>query len=183
MMNPCDIPTTQKPAWADVAVGVRGVVAGCIGYGRTGRSAACMIDGRHVGSFSHESDAVDAILAIWDSEHPGAESAEPDPESGESNAVHQALGEICPFCGESLDEYVTLSDDECLHACALCDRHWYVDRQGNVLPADRCPACESDSVTVFEDGRRRCGACGHGFFFDGLTYVDPETLERDGDAC
>jgi ribosomal protein S27AE len=90
---------------------------------------------------------------------------------------------LCPFCGAP--EAVILADDECLHACDTCDRAWYVDDDGNVLPADRCPACESDSITVFEDGRRLCGRCGHAFFFDGLTYVDPATVstESDGDAC
>ena len=90
---------------------------------------------------------------------------------------------LCPFCGAP--ETPILADDECLHACGECDRHWYIDNDGNVLPADRCPACESDSITVFEDGRRLCGQCGHAFFFDGLTYVDPATVETesDGDEC
>ena len=88
---------------------------------------------------------------------------------------------LCPFCGAP--EAIILADDNLLHACDTCDRVWYIDEAGNVLPADRCPACESESVTVFEDGRRRCGACGHAFFFDGLTYVDPSTVESDGDEC
>jgi len=90
---------------------------------------------------------------------------------------------LCPFCG--VPEAVILADDECLHGCGECDRHWYIDSDGKVLPADRCPACESDSITVFEDGRRLCGQCGHAFFFDGLTYVDPATVatESDGDEC
>ena len=88
---------------------------------------------------------------------------------------------VCPFCGAA--EAVILADDELLHACDTCDRTWYIDNDENVLPADRCPACESESVTVFEDGRRRCGACGHAFFFDGLTYVDPNTVESDGAEC
>ncbi len=90
---------------------------------------------------------------------------------------------LCPFCGAP--ETPILADDDLLHACDTCDRVWYIDEAGNVLPADRCPSCESDSVTVFEDGRRRCGACGHAFFFDGLTYVDPATVptESDGDEC
>lgn len=87
----------------------------------------------------------------------------------------------CPFCGAA--ETPILADDDLLHACEACERDWYIDADGNVLPADRCPACESESVTVFEDGRRRCGACGHAFFFDGLTYVDPNTVESDGDEC
>ncbi|MBI3834083.1 MAG: hypothetical protein HY287_07105 [Planctomycetes bacterium] len=90
---------------------------------------------------------------------------------------------LCPFCGQP--ETPIFCDDECLQACETCDRHWHIDADGNVLPADRCPACESDSITFFEDGRRRCGACGHAFFFDGLTYVDPATVEceSDGESC
>ena len=88
---------------------------------------------------------------------------------------------LCPFCGAQ--EAVILADDELLHACDTCDRVWYIDADGNVLPADRCPACESESITIFEDGRRLCGQCGHAFFFDGLTYVDPNTVESDGDEC
>jgi len=88
---------------------------------------------------------------------------------------------VCPFCGAP--ETPILADDDLLHACETCDRAWYIDDGGKVLPADRCPACESDSITVFKDGRRRCGACGHAFFFDSLTYVDPSTVESDGDEC
>ena len=90
---------------------------------------------------------------------------------------------LCPFCGAA--EAVILADDELLHACDTCDRTWYIDNDENILPADRCPACESESVTVFEDGRRLCGQCGHAFFFDGLTYVDPATVptESDGAEC
>lgn len=88
---------------------------------------------------------------------------------------------VCPFCGAP--ETPILADDDLLHACATCDRVWYIDNDGNVLPADRCPACESESITVFEDGRRLCGQCGHAFFFDGLTYVDPNTVESDGVEC
>ncbi len=82
---------------------------------------------------------------------------------------------LCPFC--SAAEAIILADDDLLHACDTCDRVWYIDADGNVLPADRCPTCDSDAITVFEDGRRRCGGCGHAFFFDGLTYVDPATVE------
>ena len=90
---------------------------------------------------------------------------------------------FCPFCGAP--ETPILADDDLLHACETCERDWYIDETGNVLPADRCPACESESIAVFEDGRRRCGQCGHAFFFDGLTYVDPATVptESDGDEC
>ena len=91
---------------------------------------------------------------------------------------------VCPFCGAV--EALILADDELLHACDTCDRAWYIDETGDVLPADRCPSCESESVTVFEDGRRRCEGCGHAFFFDGLTYVDPATVESeesDGAEC
>ena len=91
--------------------------------------------------------------------------------------------QVCPFCGAA--EAIIIAEDELLHACDTCDRVWYIDSDENVLPADRCPACESESITVFEDGRRLCGQCGHAFFFDGLTYVDPATVptERDGDEC
>jgi hypothetical protein len=102
-------------------------------------------------------------------------------DAGDLDPPGAPTGDPCPFCGAP--ESPILADDECLHACALCDRHWYVDHQGNVLPADRCPICESDSITIFEDGRRLCSACGHGFFFDGLTYVDPKTVETEGDEC
>jgi len=88
---------------------------------------------------------------------------------------------LCPFCGAP--EAIILADDELLHACDTCDRVWYIDDDGNVLPADRCPACESESITTFEDGRKLCGQCGHAFFFDGLTYVDPNSVESDGDEC
>ena len=90
---------------------------------------------------------------------------------------------VCPFCGAA--EGPILADDDLLHACETCDRHWYIGSDGNVLPADRCPACESAQVTTDERGAKVCGACGHDFFFDGLTYVDPATVatESDGDAC
>ena len=77
----------------------------------------------------------------------------------------------CPFCGAA--ETPILADDECLHACAQCDRHWYIDADQNVLAADRCPSCEAAEVLVSDEGIRACGACGREFFFDGLTYVDP----------
>jgi hypothetical protein len=91
---------------------------------------------------------------------------------------------LCPFCGAT--ETPILADDECLHACATCDRAWYIDDDGNVLPADRCPTCESPDIAVDDDSdARTCGACGHRFFFDGLTYVDPATVatESDGAEC
>jgi len=90
---------------------------------------------------------------------------------------------VCPFC--SAPETPILADDDLLHACDTCDRVWYIDQPGNVLPADRCPACESSDVSVDDRGARTCGACGHAFFFDGLTYVDPATVETesDGDEC
>ena len=84
---------------------------------------------------------------------------------------------LCPFCVAS--ETPILADDELLHACETCERCWYVDEEQNILPADRCPVCESDRITVFEDGRRLCGACNHKFFFNGLTYVDPQTVESE----
>ena len=90
---------------------------------------------------------------------------------------------LCPFCGAP--EGPILADDDLLHACETCDRAWYIDESGNVLPADRCPACESSEVRLDDDGARTCGACAHRFFFDGLTYVDPATVatESDGDEC
>lgn len=89
---------------------------------------------------------------------------------------------LCPFC--SAPEALVLADDECLHACETCDRHWYIDESGNALPADRCPVCESPDVKLDDDSNARaCGACGHRFFFDGLTYVDPATVESDGESC
>jgi Zn finger protein HypA/HybF involved in hydrogenase expression len=91
---------------------------------------------------------------------------------------------LCPFCGAT--ETPILADDECLHACATCDRAWYIDDGGNALPADRCPTCESPEVSVDGDSdARTCGACGHAFFFDGLTYVNPATVatESDGAEC
>ena len=99
-------------------------------------------------------------------ENADAPSAEAD--DGES-------GPLCPFCGAP--EAIILADDELLHACDTCDRAWYIDSDGNVLPADRCPACESPDVAVDDDGARTCAACGHRFFFDGPTYVDPSTVE------
>jgi len=102
-------------------------------------------------------------------------------DSSNSESVYVALGEICPFCGE--DESLLLADDEYLHGCESCDRYWYVDKNDRVLPADRCPTCESSDVSVEDDGARTCGACGHRFFFDGLTFIDPNSMESDGDAC
>jgi len=84
---------------------------------------------------------------------------------------------VCPFCGAA--ETPILADDDLLHACETCGRDWYIDDDGNVLPADRCPSCESPDVSVDERGARTCGACGHAFFFDGLTYVDPATVEAE----
>ena len=91
--------------------------------------------------------------------------------------------ETCPFC--DAPETPILADDELLHACGVCDRCWYVDEEENVLPADRCPTCDSDLITVFDDGRRLCGACGRKFFFDGCSYVDPATVETEsaGEPC
>ncbi len=83
-------------------------------------------------------------------------------------------GPLCPFCGAP--EAVILADDELLHACEVCDRAWYIDEDENVLPADRCPSCESPDVAVDDDGARTCAACGHRFFFDGRTFVDPTSV-------
>jgi ribosomal protein L37AE/L43A len=88
---------------------------------------------------------------------------------------------ICPFCGAP--EAVILADDGLLHACDTCDRAWYIDSDENVLAADRCPACESPDVAVGEQGARTCGACGHRFFFDGLTYVDPASVAVESEAA
>ena len=63
--------------------------------------------------------------------------------------------ETCPFC--DAPETPILADDELLHACGVCDRCWYVDEEQNVLPADRCPACEPPV---------RCNNLG-----DGLAFV------------
>ena len=84
---------------------------------------------------------------------------------------------VCPFCGAP--EASILADDECLHSCEACERTWYIDEIDNVLPADRCPVCEVPEIEVDEQGARTCGGCGHRFFFDGLTYVDPATVEAE----